>query len=106
MRATKYEIQKCREILKEIDPHIPSRGYVKPVQDLYKKRKLDVPNRRKIVAVRNGKEYSLEIVKVLAEISQPRDEEGNLIPPRDYGDVKMPNSGLQHKIFQVESTNK
>lgn len=63
-----------------------------------------MPNRRKIVAVRNGKEYSLEIVKILAEISQPRDEEGNPIPPKEYDHIKMPNDGPQIKIF--ESANK
>lgn len=86
MRATAYEIQRCREILAEIGKHIPVRGYVKPVQEVFEAKGLEAPKRRKIVAVRNGTEYDLAIVKALQEISQMRDEDDNPIPSEKWKD--------------------
>lgn len=81
IRASAVVIKRCREIIMEIDKAIPSRGYVKPVQEAFEKNGLEVPKRRKIVAVRNGTEYDLSIAKALREISQDVDENDELIKP-------------------------
>lgn len=78
---TTYEMKRCREILSRIDQHIPIRGYVKEVQEVYRRKGLTIPSRYRIQQVRAGRTYDLEMVKALQQISQPRDENDELIEP-------------------------
>ncbi|WKN32152.1 hypothetical protein PZB74_02135 [Porifericola rhodea] len=81
---TPYEIEMCKRILKDIEPHIPLRHYVKPVQRIIERKGLEVPNKFKIQNVRHGRVYDLDIVLALSEISKPRDEKGERVPRKKY----------------------
>jgi len=83
-RSTSHEIARCKQILQEIDSFIPKVGYVKPVQEIFRKKGQEIPNRNKILNVRRGSQYDLEIVKALREISQPMDENDNPVPPQKW----------------------
>lgn len=74
--ASTYEVKRCKEILYEIDAHIPFH-YVKGVQNLFKESGLEIPTAYKIQNVRHGKQYDLDIMKALHEISRVRDENDN-----------------------------
>ena len=91
--ASTYEVKRCKEILYEIDAHIPFH-YVKLVQNIFKKRGFDKPSPYKVQNVRHGKQYDLDIMKALQEITTVRDENDNPIPPKKY------RSGLQMSAFE------
>lgn len=85
----------CRKILGRIDEHIPFK-YAFPVQDLFIQKGVKPPSLSKIRSVRNGKQYDLEIMKALQEVSQPRDENDELVKPPKW-EVEP-----QTKIFDEE----
>jgi len=91
--ASSYEKRKCLEIMNMIDEHIP-RGYVNKVKDVFENKGKKKPTTYQIQNTRAKRQFNLEIVKALAEISQPRDEDGNLIPPKKY------RSGIQMSAFE------
>lgn len=81
--ASSHEVKRCKEILHEIDTHIPFH-YVRAVQRIYREKGLQPPSLYKIQNVRHGKQYDLDIMKALLQISQIRDEDDNPVPPKKY----------------------
>lgn len=81
--ASSYEVKRCKEILQEIDAHIPFH-YVRAVQRIYDEKGIKPPSLYKIQNTRHGKQYNLDIMKALQEVSQPRDENDELIPPKKW----------------------
>lgn len=81
---TLHEIDRCKEILARIDKHIPLRGYAVKVQKVMEEDGKKVPTRHKVQNVRHGKSYDLDVMLALEKISTPRDEEGNIIPIKEF----------------------
>ena len=94
MAATALEIRRCKEILATIDEHIPVRGYTEKVKEVFRSKGMSPPSNQRIYVVRQGKVYDLAICKALQEISQPRDEDDNLIEPSKWKVDQQPELPL------------
>lgn len=66
--------QECLRILDRIEDRIPRRRYAKRVQSLMEYEGKEVPGIYKIQAVKNRRQFDLDIVKALEAISNEKEE--------------------------------
>lgn len=95
--------QECIRILDQIEDRIPKRRYAKKVQRLMEYQGKEVPGIYKIQAVKNRRQFDLDIVKALEAISNEKEEaelEEGFTMPIDFEEKTVrsaPKKAISHR---------